>query len=118
MLWFAAGDSLLSSKARDTIQDSETINYISTASWWEIAIKLSLGKLKMKDPLADFMARRIEEGFRILPIETEHLLEVAHLPFHHRDPFDRLLICQALKENMPICTMDKNFSNYNVNVLW
>ena len=118
MLWFVSGDERLSQKARQTIEDPDCTSYISVASWWEIAIKCSLGKLRLDRPFEAFMAERIEEGFRVLSLETRHLPALATLPFHHRDPFDRLIICQAMAENMPVCTGDSHFADYGIQQLW
>ncbi len=118
LLWFVAGDERLSSPARQTIEDPDTTCYVSIASWWEIAIKCSLDKLKLAAPLESFMADRVAEGFRVLPIETRHLPALATLPLHHRDPFDRLIICQAMAENMPICTGDPSFKAYESKAIW
>ena len=118
LLWFVAGDVRLARRARQAIEAKDTINHISMASWWEIAIKCSLGKLSIDDPLDEFMRHRTGEGFRLLPLEPQHLLPLVELPFHHRDPFDRLLVCQAMVENMAICTGDKNFRRYSAKLLW
>ena len=118
MLWFVAGDERLGLNARKAIENPDTVNYISIASWWEIAIKCSLGKLRIDTPLEEFMAERVDEGFRVLSIETQHLPTLATLPFHHRDPFDRLIICQATIENMTICTGDSRFADYDVRLVW
>lgn len=118
MLWFAAGDERLSPRARQAIEDPGTTSYISIASWWEIAIKCSLQKILLTKPLETFMADRVEEGFRVLSIETVHLPALAALPFHHRDPFDRLIVCQAMAEGMPICTSDSRFAAYGMTIIW
>lgn len=118
MLWFAAGDNRLSPTARAAIENPEAVNYISIASWWEIAIKHSLDKLRLDLPLEAFMRDRVSEGFRVLPIETAHLPALTMLPFHHRDPFDRLIISQAMTEAMPICTGDERFTAYDVEIVW
>lgn len=118
MLWFAAGDERLSPKARQAIEDPRTTNYVSMASWWEIAIKSSLHKLQLAKPIEAFLADRVHEGFRVLSIETVHLPALATLPFHHRDPFDRLMVCQALVEDMPICTSDSRFAAYGTRIIW
>ena len=118
LLWFVAGDGRLSRRARQAIEAPGTVNYVSMASWWEMAVKLSLGKLELDDPLDVFLARRVDEGFRILPIQTEHLTPLVALPFHHRDPFDRLLVCQSVVESLPLCSGDENFSRYGIRVLW
>ena len=118
MLWFVSGDRRLTVTARQAIEDPQTANYVSIASWWEVALKCSLGKLRLDDPLDVFMAQRVEEGFRVLSMEMTHLPGLVKLPFHHRDPFDRLLISQALCENMPVCTGDPHFGAYGVQVIW
>ena len=118
MLWFVAGDDRLSQKARAAIENRDTTNYLSIASWWEIAIKCSLGKLKIDIPLEAFISERVDEGFRVLPIETQHLPGLTSLPFHHRDPFDRLIISQAMSEEMTVCTSDSHFASYDIRVLW
>jgi len=118
LLWFVAGDARLTRRGRQAIEAEDTVNYVSMASWWEIAIKCSLGKLSIDDPLDEFMKLRTGEGFRLLPLESQHLLPLVELPFHHRDPFDRLIVCQAMVENMAICTGDKNFRRYPVKLYW
>ncbi len=118
LLWFVAGDARLSSLARQTIEADETVNYVSMASWWEIAVKCSIGKLTLDDSLDLFMKQRTAEGFRTLPLEPQHLHPLVELPFHHRDPFDRLIICQSMVENMAICTCDENFKRYPVSLIW
>ena len=118
MLWFVDGDERLSLKARQAIEDPGTKNYISIASWWEMAIKCSLGKLQLAKQVERFMAERVDEGFRVLSIEMRHLPGLATLPFHHRDPFGRLIICQALAEGMPVCTGDSHFAAYGIRQIW
>ena len=118
MLWFTSGDTRLSADARAAIEKPDTISYISIASWWEMAIKCSLDKLQLDLPIKDFIAQRVDEGFRVLSIGTDHMPVVATLPFHHRDPFDRLIISQAIIENMPICTSDAQFDTYDIQRIW
>ena len=118
ILWFVTGDERFSTRARRVVEDPETKNYISIASWWEIAIKCSLNKLTLTGSLESFMADRVREGFRVLPVEVTHLPALTTLPFHHRDPFDRLIICQALAENMSVCTSDHHFAQYGVEAVW
>ena len=118
LLWFVAGDGRLSRRARQAIEAKDTANFVSMASWWEVAIKCSLGKLSLDDSLDDFMKQRTSEGFRLLALDPQHLCPLVELPFHHRDPFDRLIICQAMIEKMPICTADENFKRYPVRLVW
>ena len=118
LLWFVAGDARLSRRARQAIEGKDTVSYVSMASWWELAIKCSLGRLTLDDPLDEFMKQRTGEGFRLMPLDPQYLLPLVKLPFHHRDPFDRLIICQAMTEKMAVCTSDENFKLYPVEVLW
>src|SRR5579863_1670377 len=101
MYWYAAGDPQLSTNARALIQDASNEVLISPASYWEIAIKISIGKWVLHQPYEDFMNACLNVyGFRVLPIEPQHTAKVATLPFPpgHKDPFDRLLVAQALVE--------------------
>ncbi len=118
LLWFVAGDARLSVKAQDAIKAPDATVYVSIASWWEMAIKCSMQRLTLDDPLDVFIAQRVQEGFRILNIETQHLPALVSLPFHHRDPFDRLIISQAMQEDMAICTGDAAFARYDVRIIW
>ena len=118
-LWFINGDKQLSAKAKKVIIDAQTINFISIVSLWEIAIKVSIGKLKLDFPFSDLWKDIQANGFEILPIEFDHLQQLLILDFHHRDPFDRIIIAQAYSEHMPIITRDANFNRYSqLQVLW
>ena len=117
-LWFVTGDDRLSRRARRTIEDDETEFYLSAASVWEMAIKASLGRLTLPAPVEKYIAEKVVSGVRILPIEWIHAAAVETLPFHHRDPFDRLLVAQSATEKMPIITADPIFSAYKVSVVW
>ncbi len=89
--------------------------YVSVASGWEIAIKISLGKLGIEGPLDRFLPEQLAaNGFLPLAIDLHHTARVATLPFHHRDPFDRLLIAQALEEELAVVTSDSVFARYGV----
>ncbi len=118
-LWFILNDSLLSARAALLIGDPTNEIEISPASYWEIAIKVSIGKLSLSEPLLDFLQREIATNqFRILPIEPIHVAPLTTLPFHHRDPFDRLIIAQALVERIPIVSADTAFDDYGVTRIW
>lgn len=118
-LWFINGDSELSVRAQTLIEDPSNSIYLSVASVWEMAIKVSLGKLAMPSPFTDFVAEQLSENsLRLLEIQLEHAGAVATLPFHHRDPFDRLIIVQSLSENMPIIGRDQIFDVYGVQRHW
>jgi PIN domain nuclease of toxin-antitoxin system len=115
LLWWLTDDPALSTPAREAIADPINEPLVSTASVWEIAIKRSLGKITAPDDLPD---RITDEGFPWLPISADHAWRVRELPLHHRDPFDRLLVAQALAERVPIVTTDPGFGPYGVEVLW
>lgn len=119
LLWFISNDSQLSVPARQSIESLEHDKFVSAASLWEIAVKLSLGKLKLPRPFQEVFPLQLEiNGFELLPISCAQLNQVVALPFHHRDPFDRLLIAQALADNLTLVTRDPDFSKYSVKVLW
>lgn len=118
-LWWLADDPRLEREARELITDRRNLLYLSAASSLEIAIKLSLGKLRLPEPPADYVPGRLAaEGMTALPIHHAHALHVATLPHHHRDPFDRLLIAQAQIERLPILTADEQLKAYDVEILW
>lgn len=118
-LWMLSDAPELSSKARRLAVDSENVLYLSLASVWEMAIKLSLGKLKLAEPIQSFITEELlENDIQLLEIGFRHAARVADLPFHHRDPFDRLLISQAQVENLSILSADRVFDRYEVRRLW
>ena len=106
-LWFVLGDSQLSRGALAFISDPGNEKLVSPASCWEIAIKISIGKYALNEPFEAFLQRGIEgNGFTVLPIEPRHVAALTSLPFHHRDPFDRLLVAQAMVEQLPLVSGD------------
>jgi len=118
-LWFVLNDSSLSITARNLIDDQRNDILLSPASPWEIAIKISIGKYSLPGPFAEFMDRQITENdFNILPITVAHAAVVAALPFHHKDPFDRLIIARAIVEDVPILSADVIFDSYPVTRIW
>ena len=118
-LWFVLGDAQLSSMAKSHIFDPVNTKLVSPASYWEIAIKIRLGKYTLDEPYEAFMQRAIfGNGFSILAIEPKHTVALTTLPLHHRDPFDRLLIAQAMVEAIPILSVDTAFDAYPVTRMW
>jgi PIN domain nuclease of toxin-antitoxin system len=115
LLWWLVDDPSLSDRARAEIADPASEALVSAVSVWEIAIKRSLGKLPGGEDLLDAVAH---DGFTWLPVSERHAWEVASLPHHHADPFDRLLIAQARVEEMPIVTGDRHFDAYDVAISW
>ena len=118
-IWFIAGDERLSGNARSAIEDVSNNCFVSIATLWEIAIKVSLGRLGLPRPFDDLVSQQIRlNGFIDLSISPEHLEVLLSLPFHHRDPFDRLLVAQAKAEGMTIVTADRLLDAYEVKRLW
>ena len=118
-LWWAGDSCELSDTARAVISDAGNECFLSVASCWEMAIKSSLGKLRLARPVERFVEDLVtENGFRLLAIDLRHAAKVETLPFHHRDPFDRLLIAQAISEKLTVVSADSMFSNYDVTRLW
>lgn len=92
---------------------------VSPASYWEIAIKISVGKYALHDDFETFMERQtVYSEFTLLPISVKHTAIVAALPFHHRDPFDRMLVAQAISENIPIISIDRVLDSYSITRIW
>jgi PIN domain nuclease of toxin-antitoxin system len=118
-LWFIQGSQNLSKTARDLIEDRENQKLLSIASLWEISIKVSIGKLDVGMAIAELVSREVYgNGFEVLAIQANHLDELTKLVFHHKDPFDRLIIAQALAERIPVVTRDEAFGRYPVSLLW
>ncbi len=119
LIWFIGGDAQLSGHARQLIDDEGNELFISTASLWEMAIKFSVGKLNLKQPFEEMFPRQLRDNsIEILSITVDHLKAVSTLPFHHRDPFDRLIIAQAQVERLPIISIDTAFDDYDVKREW
>jgi len=117
-LWMQASPDRLSVEAHDLTTDPQSELLLSAASSWEIAIKYALGRLPLPLPPRRYVPDRLESsGVNPLPIAHAHALQVAELPAHHRDPFDRLLIAQALLEDLTILTSDRSFESYEVRLL-
>src|SRR5687768_8623346 len=112
-LWFLLGDARLSEPAKASIIEPANTKLVSPATFWEVAIKVSIGKYKLHESYEQFMERGIHgNGFTILSIEPKHTAVVATLPFHHRDPFDRLLVAQAIVEQFPLVSNDEVLDLY------
>lgn len=118
LIWFINGDRDLSDKVRKAIEAADSANFVSIASLWEMAIKVSLGKLELKTPFSHVYNQMSNNGFELLPITFEDTLKLSVLPWEHRDPFDRLIIAQALNNDLTILSKDGHFSSYAAKVLW
>jgi PIN domain nuclease of toxin-antitoxin system len=118
-LWFIDDSTALSKTARHLIEDADNNLYLSTASIWEIAIKISLGKLSMPTPFANFVGQQLlTNAIETLEIRITHAEIVTRLPFQHRDPFDRLIIAQSLSEDITIIGRDAIFDAYGIVRYW
>ena len=118
-LWFIMGSANLSANARRLIENPAHERLLSVVSLWEIAIKTSLGKLTLSAPFDKLIPAQLKlNGIDVLNIEVDHLSTLTSLPFHHRDPFDRLLGAQALVEELSIISLDGAFDIYGVTRLW
>jgi PIN domain nuclease of toxin-antitoxin system len=118
-IWFVDGNSQLSARARTLIEDPANDKFLSMASIWEMAVKISLGKLSIAQPFEQFIPHQLQiNGFEMLEIKFDHIVRVSNLPFHHRDPVDRLLIAQCLVERIPVISVDSVFDAYSVQRLW
>lgn len=118
LIWFLNGDQNLSGKAKNAIEASENSKIVSIASVWEIAIKLSIKKIRFQNGFNNFLELIEENGFEILPITFDHTIVLSNLKFIHRDPFDRLLVSQCMAEKLSIVTKDENIKRYDVPVIW
>ena len=118
-IWFVTNSPRLSPSAKALIEDEFNEKLFSTASIWEMAIKHSLGKLRFDLPLTTFLKQQmVQNSMDVLSIEIDHIAIVATMPLHHRDPFDRLLIAQAIVEQVPIVGVDSAFDAYSIQRLW
>lgn len=118
-LWWVNDAPELSAKARATIRKGQNECFLSVASAWEMAIKVSTGKLVLSQPVERFIPEQLAtNGFRLLEIDFRHVARVESLPFHHRDPFDRLLVVQAMSEKMSVVSADAVLSEYGIKRIW
>lgn len=118
-LWFVLNDPSLSLKAREFIADGDNEVFVSPASYWELAIKISLGKYSLSEEFDGFFASQLAQNdFTILPIQVRHVAALSRLPFHHRDPFDRMLVAQAMVEEISLVSGDGVLKEYHVDVVW
>ena len=116
-LWFMAGDTRLSPKARKVMSDADTELLLSAASVWEMAIKAALGRLVLPVSVGDYIVGKVRNGLHIMPIEWMHAAAVQDMPTHHRDPFDRMLISQSIATKYPLMTDDDKIRLYQCQVI-
>ena len=119
VLWYALDDPALSAAASAAIEGPDNEVFISPASYWEIAIKICVGKYKLDSPFEEFWNRAVRDGeFAILPIEIAHAGRLVELPLIHRDPFDRLIVAQALCEDLALVSGDSLLDRYGIQRIW
>lgn len=118
LIWWDSQSSRLSAKALQAITDSNNQTSFSVVSIWEMAIKLSLGKLKLQLPLEELVQQQLSNGLELVDIELGQVVAVQQLPMLHRDPFDRLLVAQAQKLQSTIVTVDPLITQFTVPTLW
>lgn len=118
-IWLDTQPEKLSKTAMDICQDTDNQLYLSMASVWEMQIKVQLGKLQLKMPLADMLTMQQQENdLKVLNIALTHIYQLQTLPFHHNDPFDRIIIAQSVLEGMTLISVDEKFKSYDISVSW
>jgi PIN domain nuclease of toxin-antitoxin system len=118
-LWQISAPERIGRKTLAALKNPENELYFSIASMWELAIKVSAGKLNLPEVCEDFVPTAMRRhGVQSLPLEPEHAFATATLPLHHRDPFDRILIAQARAENLTLVTADRKFKRYTLDLQW
>jgi PIN domain nuclease of toxin-antitoxin system len=118
-LWLIHDDDRLSKAARQTFLNTQNRLFFSAASMWEICIKISLGKISLRKGWSQIIQEEMERSMvSWLPIQQRHCIEIVDLPFHHRDPFDRILIAQAMVEDMHLLSRDSRLSAYEIERIW
>ena len=117
-IWSFQNTKRLSKRATTELTNPENEFYVSIVSIWEMQIKVMLDKMELGGTLSEIVTEQIANGVQILNLDLSHAFQLEKLPDNHRDPFDRMLISQALVENMTVITADKRFKDYNVKSLW
>ena len=117
-IWLATDDPQLTPAVRTIFVDTDQECFLSAASVWEMAIKSSLGKLALATSLEHLVRGGVERGLRLLDVTCGHAYQVERLPFHHRDPFDRILIAQAMHEGLNLVSRDEQLDAYAVTRIW
>ena len=117
LIWFLEGNNVLSTQRQKLLTASQNEVFVSIASLWELSIKISLGKITLSKSLFQIIQQLGVENIEILPISPQHVLQVETMPFHHRDPFDRIIIAQAQIEGLTLMSDDSEFVNYSVNLV-
>jgi len=117
LIWFVSDDSNLPLSTKEKIESADDV-FLSIASLWEIAIKLNIGKLPLQGNFEDIEPQLIAAGIAILPITFTDTVQFRHLPLYHRDPFDRILVAQAMNNSLVLISRDAAFDNYEIQRIW
>jgi len=118
-LWFIDGSARLSQQARELIEDQANTKLVSIASFWEMGIKMSLGRLNLAQSFEELIPRQLQmNGFDLLPLRIPHIARIISLPFHHRDPFDRVIVGQCMAEDLSLVSADSAFDKYPICRRW
>ncbi len=119
LLWLITDDKKLSKNSKNYFTDPKNELYFSMASFWEICIKTSIGKLSLSTNWEQTIKDELSfNSVQLLPISTKHCIQVSKLPFYHRDPFDRLIIAQAVVEEFYVMSIDEHFEHYPISLIW
>lgn len=117
LIWFVSNDSNLPLSTKEKIESAADV-FLSIASLWEIAIKINIGKLPLQGNFEDIEPQLIAAGITILPLTFTDTVQFCHLPLHHRDPFDRILVAQAINNSLVLISRDAAFDNYEIQRIW
>lgn len=118
LLWFLGGDKKLSDSAKAVLSDTNNSATVSIASFWEIGIKMSIGKLELSATLEELVQATRQQSIEISPIRPEHIFKMMTLPLHHRDPFDRIIIAKTIVEKSILVSKDEIFRMYECELFW
>lgn len=118
IIWHIEQNPALGTTASTAIKDVNNHIHVSTVSLWELSIKVSLGKLKLPDTIKNIAKELRESGVTFIPVSEEHAMATESLPWHHRDPFDRMLIAQAQIEKLTLVSRDSFFGSYDISRIW
>ena len=118
LIWFVENDKSLPIKIKELMKDADNSILISIASLWEMTIKMSIGKLNINCTISEMFDKLTDNGFELLPVLPEHIVQLSMLEYIHRDPFDRIIISQGLSENIKIVSSDSIFDKYTVKRVW
>jgi PIN domain nuclease of toxin-antitoxin system len=118
LIWFFSGNNELSEEVVSEIENENNTIFVSIASLWEIGIKESIGKIKIKGGLSQLMTEILKSNIEIIPISIEDILVLTTLEFFHRDPFDRLIIAQGMNEQCVLISKDEQLKKYRIPILW